>query len=246
MSTQYLKVKFSNPKSLSFEQGWGVRIMVGSFIFIFKTSSMRKCLFFTLMVMLFYNCQQPKSDSDFIPVEINEIAAIIEAVILQDSLDVFETENGARMLCQDLIRVNIYVAPERKAGEHLPPPPPSFTTVSIQNLMYSKMHSDDFFSSKDSLFLLQQNFNPKILKISNHIDVKINWTSLNQELQKRENNERYNYYELSIPVFSAHRQKAYVILNHYCGYLCGSGQSIFLKRMNGKWIIIEQYRDWIS
>lgn len=207
---------------------------------------MRKCLFFTLMVMLFYNCQQPKSDSDFIPVEINEIAAIIEAVILQDSLDVFETENGARMLCQDLIRVNIYVAPERKAGEHLPPPPPSFTTVSIQNLMYSKMHSDDFFSSKDSLFLLQQNFNPKILKISNHIDVKINWTSLNQELQKRENNERYNYYELSIPVFSADRQKAYVILNHYCGYLCGSGQSIFLKRRNGKWIIIEQYRDWIS
>ena len=171
---------------------------------------MRNWLLYLVVVSVFYNCKQPKSETDFVPIENNEIAAIIKAVLIQDSLDVFKSENGVRMICEDLIRVNIYVAPERKAGEHLPPPPPSFTTVSIQNLIHSKMHSDVFFSSKDSLFLLQQNFNPKTLKISDHIDAGINWTSLKKELQKRENNELYNYYELSIPVISYPPHKLHI------------------------------------
>ena len=139
---------------------------------------MKQSVLLVFIVLLLCNWKKSKSETDFIPVENNEIPAIIKTVILQDSLDVLQTKNGVRMLCEDLIRVNIYFIPERKEGvSDLTPPPPSITSIAFHNLMYSKIYSDVFFSLKDSLFLLKQNLNPSKLKISNLIDEEINRTS---------------------------------------------------------------------
>lgn len=46
-------------------------------------------------------------------------------------------------------------------------------------------------------------------------------------MHKRENDEYYNYDQISTPIFSDDWQKAYLNLNHYCGYLCGSWQNTY-------------------
>ena len=69
---------------------------------------MKQSVLLVFIVLLLCNWKKSKSETDFIPVEDNVIPAIIKTVILQDSLDVLQTKNGVRMLCEDLIRVNIY------------------------------------------------------------------------------------------------------------------------------------------
>ena len=103
-----------------------------------------------------------------------------------------------------------------------------------------------FFTSKDSLCLLQQNLNPKKLKIDKNFAEKLNLTTKEEELNKRKTDRKYNYFEITMPIFSLDKNKAYLEINHYCGGLCGSGKSIFLKKINGKWKIIDKWRTWIS
>jgi hypothetical protein len=47
---------------------------------------------------------------------------------------------------------------------------------------------------------------------------------------------------MTIPLFSLDNQKAYVELGYYCGTLCGYGEAIYLKKINGKWTIVEKWK----
>ncbi len=134
--------------------------------------------------MLFANCKNNKSEFD--ESEIKEINEIVKIVILEDSLKVLKSENESKMFCENLIKLNIYIPEKRKKNEPIPPPPPPFfNEASIENLLNEKIENQIFFSTKDSLFLLEQNLKPKELKIENEIIEKINATSKDIEIQKR-------------------------------------------------------------
>ena len=206
---------------------------------------MKRIFIIVFICLLFANCK--KNNSKFENSEIKYINEIVKIVISDDSLNVLKSENETKMFCEDLLKLDIYIPEKRKANEPIPPPPPpSFNDVSIEDLLNNKIENQMFFSSIDSLFLLEQNLKPKKLKIENEIIEKINVTSKNIELEKKKSGKSYNYYEMTIPIFSKDNQKAYLELNHYCGYLCGSGKSIYLKKVNGKWKIVEKWRTWIS
>ena len=149
------------------------------------------------------------------------------------------------MLCKELIRLNIYIPEKPKNGEIPPPPPPSFNDVSITDLMDYNRNST-FFKAVDSLYLLKQNLNPEKLEIDSNIVGQINFTTKDKEISKKKAEQPYRYYEMTIPVFSLDNQVAYVELNYYCGRLCGSGKSVYLKKNNGKWKVIEKWKTWIS
>lgn len=52
---------------------------------------------------------------------------------------------------------------------------------------------------------------------------------------------------MTLPVFSKDNKIAYVELNHYCsGGLCGSGQAIYLKKLNGRWVVSFKRMTWMS
>jgi hypothetical protein len=205
-----------------------------------------KNIFLILIVCFsFLKCKK-NTEIELDSSKIKDINEIVRTVILEDSLNVFIKEKDSKMFCEDLIKLNIYIAEKRKENEPIPPPPPpSFNDISIQNLLNYKK-DEMFFTSKDSLFLLQQNLKTEKIKIEVTAFDEINLTTKQSEINKRKNGKLYNYYEMTIPIFSLDNKKAYLELNHYCGSLCGSGKSIYLKKIDGKWKIDNKWGTWIS
>ena len=173
---------------------------------------MRRIFVIVFICLLFANCK--KNNSEFDNSEIKEINEIVKIVILEDSLNVLKSESESKMFSVNLIKLNIYIPEKRKENEPIPPLSPSFNNVSIENLLYYKIENKMFFTTNDSLFLLKQNLKPNKLKIENEIIEKINVTSKKIELKKKKIGKSYNYYEMTIPIFSKDNQKAYLELNH--------------------------------
>ncbi len=208
---------------------------------------MKKLILILLVSLSFTKCKNNDNQAEIDSSKINEINEIVKTVILEDSLNVLKNNKDSKKFCEELIKLDIYIPEKRKNNEpNPPPPPPSFYKISIENLLYYKIENEFFFTSKDSLYLLQQNLNPEKLKIEKAVIKNINLTTNEKEINKIKMGKSYNFYEMTIPIFSSDNQKAYVELNHYCGGLCGSGKSIYLKKINRKWKIVDKWSTWIS
>ena len=208
---------------------------------------MKKILLILLVSLSFTKCKNNSNETEFNSSKIKDINEIVRTVILEDSLKVLKNENESKMFCEELTKLNIYIPEKRKENERIPPPPPpSFNSISIENVMSFKIENQMFFTIKDSLGLLQQNLNPEKFKIEEDIVEKINLTTKEKEIKKKKIGESYNFFEMTIPIFSLNSRKAYVQLSNYCGHLCGHGEAIYLEKINGKWKIVQKYRIWIS
>jgi hypothetical protein len=205
---------------------------------------MKNIIFYIFIILTFCNCQSKKEDYNLSSKEIKDINEIVEAVIIQDSLDVFSKNEDSIMFCSELRKLNIYIPPKKTGDNFILFPKEN--GVYITNLIPTKIKGISFFSSKDSLYLLKQNSNPKKLIIEKTIVDKLNVTTIEKVEKRRENKQRSRFYEMTIPVFSLDRQNAYVELDYQCGGLCGSGQVIFLKKIKAKWKIIVEWQNWIS
>lgn len=190
------------------------------------------------------SCKNSEEKPEFEVSKVKDVNEILKTIIIEDSLNVSKNGKDSRMLCEELIKLNIYIPEKTKDGKIPPPPPPSFNNVSIEDLLHYR--KSGFFSSKDSLHLLKQNSNPQKFKIDQVLFEKINQTTKEKEINKKKIGKSYNFYEMTIPVFSLDNQKAYIELNHYCGSLCGNGISIYLKKIHGKWKIIDKWKTWTS
>ncbi|MNR29931.1 hypothetical protein D3C85_1473490 [compost metagenome] len=96
------------------------------------------------------------------------------------------------------------------------------------------------------MYLLEQNLNPEKLKIDKNLSNRLNTITIEELKTQRTKGQRIRFYEMTIPVLSFDRQKAYVQLGYHCGSLCGSGKAIYLRKINGKWMIITKWETWIS
>ncbi len=205
---------------------------------------MKNTLLLIVIFTLLVNCKHKSKENELYASNIKDINEIVETIIIQDSLNVLITEKESKMFCVDLVKLNIAIPEKRKDGIITIPIP--FNNVSLHNLIDRKINDEIFFSTKDSLTLMEQNLNPQTIRISNDIISKINSTTHELELKKRKKGELYRFYEMNIPIFSLDKNKAYVELGYYCGGLCGSGKALYLKKINGKWKIIDSWRTWIS
>lgn len=204
---------------------------------------MKKITLCTIIIIAFYSCQNKKEKTNIASEEIKNINEIVEAIIIQDSLNVFSKSEDSTMFCIELRRLNVYIPEKRNDGLNVPPPPQD---IYITELTNSNIKGESFFSSKDSLYLLEQNSNPEKLKIEKDLINKLNTTTIEKLKTQRKKGLRFRFYEMTIPVLSFDRQKAYVQLGYHCGSLCGNGKAIYLKKINGKWKIITKWKTWIS
>lgn len=206
---------------------------------------MRKAVSLLIILLSFFSCKKENNNPSISHLNHKDINEIVETIIIDDSLTVLKEKNDYRMFCDSLIKLDIYIPEKRMKEGNLPPPPLPFHSISIYDLLSEKKDSSSF-PSRDSLFLINQNSGIGKLAIEKTLAEKINITTKGQEIDKKESGKSYDYYEMTIPLFSSDYKKAYVILNHYFGRLCGGGRSIWLEKKNGKWIIIYQSRTWIS
>jgi hypothetical protein len=201
--------------------------------------------YYLIIISFFFlsNCQSPKKESLHDALRVKDINDIVATIIKDDNLKVLKTESKTVMLLDSLKKTKIYVA-TKKDRELGIPPPPDF--VSITRIVKIKINNQDFFSSKDSIYMLSQYPDIKKFKISDEILSKVNSTSFKKKRAKRKNSDEYDFYEIGIPLFSKDNNRAYVELSHYCGSLCGHGEAIFLEKIKGKWIIVDKIETWIS
>ncbi|MFC5682990.1 hypothetical protein ACYE2N_03555 [Flavobacterium sp. MAHUQ-51] len=204
---------------------------------------MKKLIVLLIVAFTFLKCQTKSEEVNLASKSTDDINKIVEAIIQQDSLDVFKNRPNPRMFCSELNKITVDIPIKRKDGLVFPPIPGN---IYINNLLNDKVNGEEFFTSKDSLSILEQNSNPEKIEIDKEISEKLNSTTLEIELAKKKNGKKYDFYNLSIPIFSQDRQKAFVELEHHCGSLCGSGTGFYLKKVNGKWKVVEKWRTWIS
>ena len=205
---------------------------------------MKKIIFYTFILLTFCNCQNKKEQTGSDSLEIKDINEVVEAVLIQDSLDVFCNHPDSTMICSELKKLKIYIPPKTNNDNFVLIP--KSDGIYITSLLNSTIKNVTFFSSKDSLYLLEQNSNPQKLKIKKAIIDDLNTTTINEIKARRKKRQRSRFYEMTIPIFSLGRQSAYIELDYQCGGLCGTGQVIFLKKIKGKWKIIFQWQNWIS
>lgn len=172
----------------------------------------------------------------------NDINKIIEVIIYQENLNVLKDKSNTKF-CNELKKITIEIPVEDNQG-NIPPAAPK--NRYITTLLNNDISDEIFFSKKDSSFILSQNSNPKTIRIERKITDKLNTTTFQKELKKIKNGKDYDFYEMSIPIFSLDKQTAYVELDYRCGHLCGNGRAFYLRNINGKWKIIEDFRTWIS
>jgi len=204
---------------------------------------MKRIILYTIIIFTFCNCQNKKDKTSVAAEQIKDINKIVEAIIIQDSLDVFSKSEDSIMFCSELRKLKISIPQKTKEGYI---PPLLDREIYISDLLYNHPKEEVFFSVNDSLYLLKQNSNPQKLKIELNLLNKLNTTTVEKALIKRKNAEMFRFYEMTIPVFSLDRQKAYVQLDFFYAGLGGSGQAIFMEKINGKWKIIKKRQTWIS
>lgn len=197
-------------------------------------------LIFTFLFLL--SCKNSESKTELEGSKVKDINQIVQIVIVEDSLNVLKNGTDTKMFCKELTKLSVYIPEKRKDG--LIPPPPSFNQVSIEDLLHYR--KSFYFSAKDSLCLLKQNSNPEKFKIEESLAEKINQTTKEKEILKKKMGKPFGFYEMTIPIFSLDNQKAYLQLNNHCGGLCGGGTSIYLRKINGKWKIVDKRQTWMS
>lgn len=176
--------------------------------------------------------------------EITEINLIIEAIIQQNGLDVLKSDKDSEnVLLENLIKVHIELDEIDSEGNKSLPSP---NGIYLSELIGNKFENKVYFTSEDSLYILQQNTYADSIKIAASILEKVNTKESEKEKLRNNSDLYFGEYEISIPILSKDKQTAYVELSYFCGALCGNGSILILKKTDGKWKVVEDIFTWIS
>ena len=198
-------------------------------------------------LLIFFSCRQNTPNDNFSSeakqedweILTEDINNIIEVIILHDSIKIIKEAKSPDAVCSELRKVTIEIRYKEKDGSFLPSPPGS---IYLHELINEKK----FFSKTDSIYLLGQNSYPQKLKMKNSLLDKLQTISCMEDMTPSDIGKIRGYYNFSIPIFSLEKNTAYVERDYHCGVLCGYGKIYFLKKINGKWQIVEEFETWIS
>ncbi|AZA72359.1 hypothetical protein [Chryseobacterium indoltheticum] len=155
----------------------------------------------------------------------------------------------------DILHDNIYnIAVKRiffeELNENEPPPPP----VLALNFSY-----DSIFAMKDSSYYKNQdrnliNFNLQKSRIKNKLDFVTTDEILNLSIKYERNfwkqfRKKYGdkcIQTFSVPFFNKNKTVCIVQNSMSCGPLYGGGSTSIYKKVNGKWVVLRTFDQWVS
>lgn len=138
----------------------------------------------------FWSCNSLLNQSELEPSKVADINAIITTVISQDSVKVLKTDQESALFCAELNKLQIYV-PKKRDDLRASSISISNPSSSIDNLLGNK--GATFFSSKDSLYLMQQNSNPKLFLIDTEVLQTIKCASMEVEQIKIDHHKPFDF-----------------------------------------------------
>ncbi|MDQ8142968.1 hypothetical protein [Chryseobacterium sp. CFS15] len=155
----------------------------------------------------------------------------------------------------DILHDNIYnIAVKRiffeELNENEPPPPP----VLALNFSY-----DSIFAMKDSSYYKNQdrnliNFHLQKSRIKNKLDFVTTDEILNLSIKYERNfwkqfRKKYGdkcIQTFSVPFFNKNKTVCIVQNSMSCGRLYGGGSTSIYKKVNGKWVVLRTFDQWVS
>jgi len=155
----------------------------------------------------------------------------------------------------DILHDNIYnIAVKRiffeELNENEPPPPP----VLALNFSY-----DSIFAMKDSSYYKNQdrnliNFHLQKSRIKNKLDFVTTDEILNLSIKYKRNfwkqfRKKYGdtcIQTFSVPFFNKNKTVCIVQNSMSCGRLYGGGSTSTYKKVNGKWVVLRTFDQWVS
>lgn len=155
----------------------------------------------------------------------------------------------------DILHDNIYnIAVKRiffeELNENEEPPPP----VLALNFSY-----DSIFAIKDSFYYKNQdrnliNFNLQKSRIKNKLDFVTTDEILNLSIKYERNfwkqfQKKYGdkcIQTFSVPFFNKNKTLCIVQNSMSCGPLYGGGSTSIYKKVNGKWVVLRTFDQWVS
>ena len=113
---------------------------------------MKKITLYTIIIIAFCSCQNKKEKTNIASEEIKNINEIVEAIIIQDSLNVYSKSEDSTFFCTELRKLKIHIPPKKKNNDFILIPSDG---KYITSFIPFKIKGYTFFSSKDSLYLLE-------------------------------------------------------------------------------------------
>ncbi len=90
----------------------------------------------------------------------------------------------------------------------------------------------------------------KQLEIKSYQLIDYDLTSINTDKELDSLNNSVNKYiphlSISFPIFNKEKNIAHISYYYYCGFLCGLGKQMFIKKVDNKWEILIVYNETIS
>ena len=203
-------------------------------------------LFSITFFCVLIGCADNSPRQTFLPPDKNDISEVIEAVIKQDS-SLLQSKSVAHFntipLLLDLRKLRVILTDTTTDR----PPPIDHTAVSIFNLFNSLVDNQRFFNRTDSSYFFFQNETVKTFTIDTTTTTKglVATITLAEQQQKQDLNKSIQYYDLTIPIFSADNRKAYVERTRNC-IGCSGATSFYLGKINDRWTVVGWQRRWME
>ena len=109
--------------------------------------------------------------------------------------------------------------------------------ITLNEFKNNNIHTDEVWNSE---LIKQLEFNSIYIKSTNCL------TKEEIELIFKNTNKRQNIVSISKPVFDNNFESCIVSVMYSKSFRSASGQSYFLKKVNGIWEIIMEFRQWIT
>lgn len=184
---------------------------------------------------LFFSCQKkviiqpaPKIEKEYItdPLVYEVINAVLEMPeIKKDSTKYMLNTANLFLFDFGMNGEDFYFHAEKYFG--------AIDTVSIENQIKKSRYS--FYKQEE-------------IKSYQLIDYDLTSINTDKELDSLNNsvNKYIPHLSISFPIFNKEKNIAHISYYYYCGFLCGLGKQMFIKKVDNKWEILIVYNETIS
>lgn len=214
-------------------------------------------LFILPVIVLVFSCEEKLTYEYKFP-DINDIDEITTLILFHDTLPIFKRSNtpdttisqdGHELvhfpivtpICKDLRKIKILLP-----DTSIIPRPTPFEAIRFESLFNIEIDGKKAFNSRDSAFFFIQNDTLSSFTLPSKFADTLQQTNI-EEQHKINEKKKYssNFYDISIPIFSADLKTAYVEVRHMCSE-CGGASAYILQKVNGHWQIKHSFGLWIS